>query len=266
MGPMDDKAVAVEVDARGVASVVLSRPEVHNAFGEALIAELTQVFKDLAAQPEVRAVVLSGKGKSFSAGADLNWMRRQSEAPEAENVADAMRLAEMLRGLWELPKPTVARVHGPAYGGGVGLVAACDVAIASQAALFSLSEVRLGLIPAVISPYVTAAMGARQAGRYAISGEVFEASAAQAIGLVHEVVAVDDLDAAVGRVIEDLLKCAPEAQADAKRLVRDVSSREIDDALRQLTARRIAARRATLEGREGVAAFLEKRRPRWSRP
>ncbi|MBI1774964.1 MAG: enoyl-CoA hydratase/isomerase family protein [Proteobacteria bacterium] len=262
---MSETAVRMEVDRRGVATVTLNRPEVHNAFGEALIAELATTFRGIAADQGVRVMVLAGNGESFSAGADLTWMKRLSAASPAENMADSLNFAEMLRELAEMPKPTIARVHGAAFGGGVGLVAACDIAIASEAAVFALSEVRLGLIPAVISPYVTAAMGPRHAGRYAISGERLDASAAHRLGLVHEVVAKDGLDAAIARAVEELLTCGPEAQADAKRLIRDVADRPIDGAIRELTASRIAHRRATAEGKEGVAAFLEKRKPAWMR-
>ncbi len=262
---MSQNAVLTEIDARGVAVVTLNRPEVHNAFGEALIQVLLMEFRRIAADSRVRVVVLAGHGESFSAGADLTWMARLANASEAENVADAMKLAEMLQALAEMPWPTIVRVQGPALGGGVGLVAACDIAIASDAAVFALSEVRLGLIPAVIGPYVTAAIGRRQAGRYAITGERIDAATALRIGLVHEVAPADRLDAAIARIVGELLKCGPDAQADAKRLIRDVADRPIDGAMRSLTAARIARRRATAEGKEGIAAFLEKRKPAWMR-
>jgi methylglutaconyl-CoA hydratase len=262
---MSQNTVLTEIDARGFATVTLNRADQHNAFGEALIQALTVEFRRLAEDGRVRAVMLAAKGKSFSAGADLDWMKRLAAAPEADNIADAMKLAEMLQALWELPMPSIARVQGSAFGGGVGLVAACDIAIASEEARFSLTEVRLGLIPAAISPYVIAAIGRRQAARFAVTGETFDAAVAARIGLVHEVAPAGGLDPAVGRVVGALLACAPGAQVEAKRLVRDVAGRPIDADLRRLTAERIARRRATPEGREGVAAFLDKRRPAWIR-
>lgn len=258
------RLVETEISS-AVATVRMSRPELHNALDDALIAELTDALLRAGADAGIRVVVLAGAGKSFSAGADLGWMRRMAENSGAENLAGAERLARLLRTLHELPKPTVARVQGAAFGGGVGLVAACDIAVAAESAAFSLSEVRLGLIPAVISPYVIGAIGARAARRYFLTGERFSAAEAERIGLIHRIVAADSLDAALNVVFENLLAGGPAAQAAAKRLVAEVAGRPIDDALVGATAQRIAEIRATREGREGVAAFLEKRPPGWTK-
>ncbi|WP_374445184.1 enoyl-CoA hydratase/isomerase family protein [Stella sp.] len=246
-----------------VARVTMNRPEVHNAFDERLIEELTRTFEGLAADRAVRAVLLGANGRSFSAGADLNWMKRTAGYTEAQNLEDARRLAHMLRVLDGMPQPTVALVQGPAYGGGVGLVACCDIAVAVPEAAFSLSEVRLGLLPAAISPYVVAAIGARQARRYFLTAERFDASEARRIGLVHEIAPREELEAAGRRLLDALAAGGPEAQAASKRLVARVSAGPIDEAMVEDTARRIAALRAGAEGREGVAAFLEKRPPSW---
>ena len=211
----------------------------------------------------MRAVVLTGAGSSFSAGADLNWMRRTTTYGEAENLRDANALAALMKALYELPQPTVARVNGAALGGGTGLVACCDVVVASESALFGTTEVRLGIIPAVIGPYVIAAIGTRQARRLMLTGERITAEHAARIGLVHEVVAADQLDTAVETILSHLLKGGPHAIAAAKRLVRDLAGRPIDQELIDDTARRIAALRATPEAREGLGAFLEKRKPGW---
>lgn len=251
------------VDDRGVATITLNRADVHNAFDDALIAEIDRTFATLDADPAVRLIVLTAAGSSFSAGADLNWMRRMAGFSQAENEADARALARMLRRIYETTKPTIARVQGAAFGGGVGLVAACDMAIASDKARFSLSEVKLGLSPSTISPYVLAAIGTRAAGRYFVTGERFDAQVALRLGLVHEVTPVDMLDAAVARLIDELLQGGPMAQRVTKTLIREVAGRPIDEALGHDTARRIAALRASPEGREGVGAFLEKRSPNW---
>ena len=260
MGEGDN--VRLETGA-GVATVWLDRPALHNAFDEGLIAALSDTLRQVAADPAVRVVVLAASGKSFSAGADLNWMRRMAGYSAAENAADARRLATLMQLLHDLPKPTVARVQGAAYGGGVGLVACCDIAIAAEEAQFALTEVRLGLIPAVISPYVVAAIGARAARPYFLTGERFGAAEAARLGLVHRVVPAAGLDEAVAGVLATLAEGGPVAQRQAKALVSDVADRVIDPALIELTVQRIAAIRAGAEGREGVAAFLEKRRPAW---
>jgi methylglutaconyl-CoA hydratase len=257
-------AVRIDIDARGIARVTLDRPAVHNAFDDALIAELTQAFRSLDGDDRVRVVVLAGAGKSFSAGGDLNWMKRMAGYGMAENLRDAEGLGALMVTLDRLAKPTVALVQGAAYGGGVGLVACCDIAIAAASAKFCLSEVKLGLIPAVISPYVVRAMGARAARRYFLTAEVFDAETARRLGLVHEVAPADGLEAAAAPIVDALVQAGPRAQAAAKALIARVAGAPIDDALIADTARRIAEIRATDEGREGVGAFLEKRKPRWT--
>jgi methylglutaconyl-CoA hydratase len=253
------------IDDLGRATLVLNRPERHNAFDDSLVAELTAALKQLAADPEVRLVVLTGAGKSFSSGADLNWMRRMSDYTHAQNLADSVALAELMRTLDTLSKPTLALVHGAALGGGVGLVAACDLVIATPDAKFGLSEVKLGLIPAVISPYVIAAIGARAARRYFISAERFDAKRARKLGLVHKIVPAENLAREADRMTRLLLQNGPEAMALAKQLVADVSCRPLDAALIADTAARITSARASAEGREGLSAFLEKRPPRWAK-
>ena len=256
-------ALQQTIDARGIATLRLMRPERHNAFDDALIGELRAALADLASRPHVRALVLASSGRSFSAGADLDWMRRMAAADEAANRADAEALASMLHALDRFPRPTLALVQGPAYGGGVGLVACCDVAIATPAARFALTEVRLGLTPATISPYVIDAIGPRWARRLFLTAETLPAEAAAAIGLVHEVVEADALEAAGERVLGLLLQGAPQAQEAAKALVFWRDGRAVDAAYGVETSRRIAARRGAAEGREGIAAFLEKRAPSW---
>lgn len=252
-----------EFDERGIARITLTRAEVHNAFNEALIAELTAALDGVAQDPRVRVVVLAAQGPSFSAGADLNWMKAMAGYSRAENVEDARRLARLLRTLNELPKPTVALVQGPAFGGGVGLVACCDIVIAVEDAKFCLSEVKLGLIPAVISPYVVATIGEAAARRYFLSAEAFSAWEAQRLGLVHEVVDRGALESRGRQMVDALLQGGPSAQQAAKELVFAVAGRSPDAALIEETAGRIADLRASDEGREGIAAFLEKRKPAW---
>lgn len=255
--------ILTDCNATGVATLTLNRPALHNAFDDQLIAELTTALQRLAADTGVRAVVLAAHGKSFSAGADLNWMRRMAGYSEAENFQDAMALAELLRTLDGLAKPTIAKVQGAAYGGGVGLVACCDIAIAAETATFRLSEVALGLIPAVISPYLVNAIGERQARRYFLTAERFTAQNAQRIGLVHEVVSPEALDDTVADRLKILAGNGPAAMAAAKTLARAVSRGPLDAAMVEDTARRTAAVRASAEGREGITAFLDKRRPAW---
>ena len=247
--------------------VTMNRPERHNAFDDQLIAELTEVLRSMEAEDGIRLIVLAGAGKSFSAGADLNWMKRMAGFSKEENLRDAMGLGALMRTLAHLRKPTIARVHGAAYGGGVGLVACCDIAVASQAATFSFSEARLGLVPAVISPYIIAAIGERAARRYFITAERFEAAEAWRLGLVHELAASEDeLDEKIGFIVDALLACGPVAQREAKELIRAVAGRPVMSEVIQDTAERIAKIRSSPEGREGVAAFLEKRRPAWVPP
>lgn len=248
-----------------VATLTMDRPDVHNAFNAELIAELTAMLTRVGADPEVRAVVLAANGKSFSAGADLNWMRAMAAYGEAENHADALKLADLMRTLAYLPKPTVARVQGSAFGGGVGLIACCDVAICAETAKFGLTESKLGLVPAVISPYVVAAISARHARRWFQSGAIFDAQRALSMGLVHEVVSASDLDSMVANELDALLKAGPTSALVAKRLVEGIFGRD-EPAQRKLdeqTAALIARLRVSLEGQEGLSAFLEKRPPNW---
>jgi methylglutaconyl-CoA hydratase len=254
----------VEIDERGVARLTLARPEVHNAFNDALIAALTQSLEELAGNAAVRAVVLAAEGKSFSAGADLNWMKAMAGYDEARNLADARGLSRLLWTLDRLPKPTIARVQGAALGGGVGLVACCDIVVASRNASFTLSEVKLGLIPATIGPYVAAAIGERACRRYFLTAERIFAEEALRLGLVHRVVESDELDRAVAELLAALLANGPAAVAAAKELIFAVGRRPVDAAVMEETARRIAAIRVSPEGREGIAAFLEKRKPGWT--
>ena len=251
------------VRAGGVATIWMNRPDVHNAFNAQLIADLTAACIELDADNAVRAVVLAGRGKSFSAGADLNWMRAAGEASEAENFADAMKLAGMLRTLAEMKKPTIARVHGAALGGGMGLASACDICIASDRAVFATSEVKFGIIPSAISPYVIRAIGERQAYRYFQTAERINATRAATLGLAHEAVATEELDAKVSEVVEALLQGGPKSQAAAKDLIRAVANRPLSDAVVEDTARRIAGLRVTPEAKEGLAAFLDKRPAAW---
>ncbi|CAJ0727424.1 MULTISPECIES: enoyl-CoA hydratase/isomerase family protein [Ralstonia] len=249
-----------------VTTLTLNRPDVRNAFNETVIAELTGAFRALAAEPSVRAIVLSGNGPAFCAGADLNWMKKMAGYSDDENRADALRLAEMLRAIYTCPKPVIARVQGDTYAGGVGLVAACDIVVAVDTANFCLSEAKLGLIPATISPYVIRALGEQASRRYFITAERFSAAEAHHLGLVHELVSADALDAKVADITAALVANSPNAVRESKRLVREVSGAAINDALLADTAERIAAIRASEEGREGVQSFLGKRMPNWLLP
>jgi methylglutaconyl-CoA hydratase len=261
---MSAPAVTVADDARGVRTLALARPERHNAFDDALIAELTARLEQAAKDEAVRIVVLTGEGPSFSAGADVAWMRRAADYDEEKNLDDARGLARLVTTLDRLPKPTIARVNGAAIGGGVGLVAICDVAVASEAAVFALSEVRLGLIPAVVAPFVVRAIGARHARRLFLTAERIDATAARAIGLVHDAVPGDMLDDHVQGFVTHLLKGGPNALARAKRLVDVVAYRQPDEESLEATAQLIARVRAGDEAKEGLAAFLDKRPPVWS--
>jgi methylglutaconyl-CoA hydratase len=246
-----------------IAILWMNRPQIHNVFNAELIADLTAACLELDADEKVRVIILAGRGKSFSAGADLNWMEAAGRASVEENRDDARKLAVMLRTLAELRKPTIARVQGAAMGGGMGLVSACDIAVAANNAIFATSEVRLGLAPATISPYVIRAIGERQAYRYFQTAERISAARALDIGLVHEVVALEELDHRITELVNALLQGGPHAQAASKDLIRAVAHQPVTDALLTDTARRIAELRATPEGREGLAAFLEKRQPTW---
>ncbi len=251
------------IDPRGVARITLTRSDVHNAFNEVLIAELTTALEGLRDDDRVRVVALAAQGRSFSAGADLNWMKSMAGFSETENHEDALNLARLMQTLNDLPKPTLALVQGSAYGGGVGLVACCDVVVAVEEAKFCLSEVKLGLIPAVISPYVVAAIGEAAARRYFLTAEPFSSWEAQRLGLVHEVVEPGRLEQKGRQIITALLEGGPKAQAAAKDLIFATTRTAADDDLIEETASRIAALRASDEGREGITAFLEKRRPNW---
>lgn len=246
-----------------VATIWMDRPDVFNAFDEQLIVDLGAACAELDADASVRVVVLAGRGKHFSAGADLNWMKRASAFTEEENRADARKFARMLRALSGMSKPTVARVQGAALGGGTGLAAACDMAVASSDASFATSEVKFGIIPAVISPYVLRAIGPRHALRYFQSGERFSAQRALSMGLVTEVCEREQLDATIAALIEPLIVGAPLAQKAAKDLIAAVDGHPIDDAVSEETAQRIARQRATSEAKDGISAFLEKRTPAW---
>ena len=245
------------------ATVTLTRAEMRNAFNDEVIVELTQVFTELGQRDDVRAIVLAAEGPAFCAGADLNWMRRMADYSREENVVDAGKLAEMLRVIYTCPKPTVARVQGDVYAGGMGLVACCDMAVSVDTAGYCLSEVKLGLIPATIGPYVVRAMGARAAHRYFLTAERFSAAEAHRIGFVHEVVLAEQLDAKVDELVKALTSAGPAAVRACKQLVQDVAEQTIDAALIDRTVQGIADIRASAEGKEGVQSFLQKRKPNW---
>ena len=252
--------------AAGVATVTLNRPEVRNAFSDEVIAEITAVFSELGERDEVRCIVLGANGPAFCAGADLNWMKRMAGYGRNENLADAAALANMLRVLYHCAKPTIARVQGDVYAGGTGLVAACDIAVCVDTAQFCLSEVKLGLIPATISPYVIRAMGARAAHRYFLTAERFDAAEALRIGFVHQVVSADQLDAAVAALAQALVQAGPQAVKATKALVQDIGGKDITQMLVERTVHAIAEVRVSPEGQEGIQAFLGKRKPDWLLP
>jgi len=255
----------LDIDERGVATITLNRPAVRNAFDSELVSTLTSLLADLQSRGDVRVVILTGAGTSFSSGADIGWMKAMADYSEAQNYEDALQLAELMATLNNLTKPTVGRINGHAFGGGVGLVCCCDIAVASSAALFCLSEVRLGLVPAVISPYVIDAIGARSARRLFLTAEPISARKARRIGLVHEVVEPGDLDSAIAEQVSMLLKGGPFAMRESKELVHMVSGHSFtaDVALKKRTAEIIAQMRVSEEGQEGLKAFLQKRAPHW---
>jgi len=263
---MSSKTALLEVDGRGVATLTINRPAVRNAFDDALIERLTQTLVDTAANKDVRVVVLTGAGSAFCSGADMEWMRSMAAYGEAENLEDALKLSELMATLNALPKPTIARINGHAFGGGVGLVCCCDIAIATKGARFALSEVRLGLVPAVISPYVVDAIGVRHARRFFLTGEAMTARKARRIGMIHEIAAEGRLDEAVGDQVEMLLNGGPTAMRECKELIHMVDGHTLaaDQALRRRTAELIAQLRIAEEGQEGLGAFLEKRPPKWT--
>ncbi|WP_136419677.1 enoyl-CoA hydratase/isomerase family protein [Herbaspirillum sp. ST 5-3] len=259
---MSYQSLTVAIEGR-VATVTLNRPEVRNAFNETTIAEITQAFRELGQNEAIRAIVLAASGPAFCAGADLNWMKKMAGYTYEENRADAMQLAEMLRTIYACPKPVVAKVQGDCYAGGMGLVAACDIAICKEATNFCLSEAKLGLIPATISPYVIKAMGENPARRYFLTAERFSAQEAMRIGFVHAVVSADALGASTADIVKALVSNSPNAVKEAKRLVQDVAGQPLTESLIADTATRIADIRSSEEGKEGVRSFLEKRKPTW---
>ena len=254
----------LKIETGAVATVTLNRPEVRNAFNDEVITELTQAFAQLGQDDQVRAIVLAAEGPAFCAGADLNWMRRMADYTHAENLLDAAQLAEMLRVIYTCPKPTVARIQGDVYAGGIGLVAVCDMAVSVDTANYCLSEVKLGLYPATISPYVIRAMGARAAHRYFLTAERFDAAEALRIGFVHAVVLAEQLDDKVNELTKALVTASPNAVKECKTLLQDVAGKDIDAALIARTVEGIASIRASAEGKEGVQSFLQKRIPNWN--
>lgn len=253
----------LDIDSSGIAKVTMARPEKNNAFNDEMIAELTEAFKSLANNSDVRIVILQSEGKHFCAGADLAWMQKMADYSYEENLADANGLANMFKELSGLPQATIARVQGATYGGAVGLVSCCDMAVASDKAIFCLSEVKIGLIPATISPYVIDTIGSKAAKRYFLTAEAFSADKAQQLGLVNEVAATEELDACINALCKHLLANSPQAVNKAKQLIKDVSGKAIDDTLIADTSKSIAEIRTTDEGQEGLRAFLEKRKPAW---
>lgn len=256
------RSVTLTVNA-DVATITLTQPEIRNAFSDEVIAEITAAFETVAQHPGVRAVVLAAEGPAFCAGANLNWMRRMADYSHEENLVDAGKLAAMLHAIYTCPQPTIARVQGDVYAGGMGLVAACDMAVSVDTAHFCLSEVKIGLIPATIAPYVLRAMGPRAGHRYFLTAERFDASEALRTGFVHQVIAADALDDAVDGLLKHLLQASPAALKACKKLVIDTAEREINEALVRDTVEGIAEIRASAEGKEGVQAFLGKRKPAW---
>ena len=255
--------VLLFIDKRGVATITLNQPDIHNAFDDKLIIQLTDIFSSINQNQDIRVMVLASAGKSFSAGADLNWMRRMATYSYEQNLADANALAKMFYTLNNLNKPTIARVQGATFGGAVGLVACCDMAVASKLSRFCLSEVKLGLIPATISPYVIDAIGARLARRYFTTAEVFSARRARRIGLLSEAVVEEELDSTIENLIEHLLKNSPAAIQEAKQLIFDVQNKSVSDQLLAITSQKIAKIRVSEQGQEGLNAFLQKRRANW---
>jgi len=262
----DATYTSLSIDSRGVARLTLAKSDVHNAFDDALIGELNRHLErlhDSAERGEVRVVVLGSEGKHFSAGADLNWMKRMVDYSVDDNLADSRELARLMQRIDSLPCPTLCRVQGAAYGGAVGLAACCDIVVASEAARFCLSEVRIGLSPAVISPYVQRAIGSRQMRRFALTAEVMDVTTAQTLGLVHEVAGSHELDERVEHYVAQLLEASPRAQRATKALLAEVAREPDSDATRETTCRVISELRVSDEGQEGLAAFFDKRTPAW---
>lgn len=261
---METQAIVVNKDERGVATITLNRPDVHNAFDDALIKDMTVALQSFSADASVRLVVLRSTGKSFSAGADLNWMKRMAGYSWQQNYQDSLGLATLMQTLANMPQPTLAVVQGAAFGGGVGLVACCDIALCADKASFCLSEVKLGLIPAVISPYVIDAIGARAAKRYFVTAERFSSDTALRLGLVHDVFTAEQLESETEKLMASLLANGPVAVTEAKKLIHHVTKHETDEELIRFTAQKISDIRASAEGKEGVGAFLDKRDPDWN--
>lgn len=259
---MGYQTLLVEI-TQAAATVTLNRPDVRNAFNETMIDELTQVFDELGQNPDVRVIVLAARGAAFCAGADLNWMKKMAGYSSEENFEDAQRLAQMIYGIYSCPKPVIAKIQGDCYGGGMGLAAACDITVVAEQAQFCLREVKLGLTPATISPYVIRAMGVNAARRYFVTAEQISASEAHRMGFAHEVVAAEQLSGTVAELVRTIVDNGPNAVSETKNLVAQVAHAEIDEELWAYTAERIAAIRTSDEGREGIAAFLEKRKPNW---
>lgn len=257
------QTISVSITGKGVCLLSLNRPRLHNAFNELMIQELTDVFTRIQNDATIRVVVFRGTGKSFCAGADLKWMQRMAKYDDQQNYDDALKFAKMMDLLYRLSKPTITVAHGAVFGGGVGLVACCDIAIAERSTIFSLSEVKLGLVPAVISPYVAQAIGIRQAHRYFLSGEKFSAVTAKQIGLIHDCGLVDELQELESHLLNELVQSAPAAQATAKSIIQDLLAKPIDFDLQEETARIISGVRAKSEAKEGMTAFFEKRKPSW---
>jgi len=261
---MHSEALHVEI-CEPIATLRLNRPAVRNALNEVLITDLGTAIRAVSEQPHVRIIVLTAQGDTFCAGADLDWMARIGELDQAQNLADARALADMLHQFDQCPKPIIARVQGDAYGGGIGLISVCDIALADEKAQFALSEVKLGLVPATIAPYVLRTIGARQMRRYALSGEKFSAIEAQRLGLIHEVCSTENFEPRFEALINTLLQASPHAIASTKQLIGQLDNHALNANLRELTAVAIAQARNSEDGREGVAAFLEKRKPRWAK-
>ena len=255
--------IKIDKNPNGIATITINRPEKHNAFDDDTIEQLTRVFEDIDTDDSIRLMILAGNGKNFSAGGDLNWMKRMAKYNYQDNLADAKKLANMLKTLNSVSKPTIARVQGAAFGGAVGLVSCCDIAVGSESALFCLSEVKIGLTPATVSPYVIAALGERAARRYFLSAETFDAERAQQLGLLSEVCPADALDSTIQNICEKILRNSPAAVKAAKEVVRDIANKEITPELIEDTSMRIAKIRVSNEGQEGLSAFLEKRAPKW---
>lgn len=257
------ETVTVKIDERGVATITLNRPEKCNAFDDQMIIELTDALQSSGNKPKTRLVILTTAGKTFSAGADLDWMKRMGSYSYDENLADAKRLSTLLKVLYELPVPTIAKVQGPAFGGALGLISCCDIAVATTSATFCFSEAKIGLIPATISPYVIQAIGTRQAQRYFLSAEIINSLQALDLGLIHEAVDETVLEATIERITQDLLSNSPAAMYAIKNLIQDIGHRPIDNETRLETCKRLAEIRVSDEGQEGLSAFLEKRHPNW---